>query len=552
MPKPQLSKKFLNQLYDMNILDPDQDPMEQFQQMQDIQRHYDSGKGPMESITDPDLKKPQATATPSSSTHSKHSTQNPVQTLFTDRARKLETDKKGREATEKAQRKAKALAKKEATSLQQGAAMSKQAKYAAEEGERLKEEKMAKERVQKQIEVDKVERREREELRKEAVRAGFDSHGSRTSKPLVLPQSSRGHSSGTKSIGSRRRDQSNIFVDRAPSPPSSSRSRPAYSANNDLDQDATNGDYAAGELADEPSTSEDYVPHGRNRDSAGRSRPQISLPTRTSLSRSGNRKPGRPTSDDDDDDESRYCMTCVKARFGLKKAIYVGNGQWRCSGPCGGSGAMVDATETSVPGWDWAEQETRDRMKRRFHSSLLMRGEVDAAHDRSPSSVTRGDSVSSMGTRLGGPRGPPASSYSQFRSSPTTRPAHSSRPTLSNPPRAGASSSSRPSPHRRTNTIERFDEHECAKKNPIFSSGMANDCPHPPSLSRNCSHCDRGVTTVCMPCVVRGCGGQWCDDCWDQMVARKRAAGASVTRPEGWQVCQYRSRNPDRRSWGRR
>ncbi|KAL9068486.1 MAG: hypothetical protein Q9161_006134 [Pseudevernia consocians] len=386
MPKPQLSKKFLNQLYDMNILDPDQDPMEQFRQMQNIQQLYDSGQAPMESITDPDLKKSQATATPSSSTHSKQSTQDPVQTLFTDRARKLETDKKEREATEKAQRKAKALAKKEATSLQQGAAMSKQAKYAAEE----------RERVQKQIEVDKVERREREELRKEAVRAGFDSHGSRTSKLQVLPQSSRGHSSGTKSIRSRRRDQSNIFVDRAPSPPSSSRSRPAYSANDDLVQDATNGDYAAGELADEPSTSEDYVPHGRNRDSAGRSRPQISLPTRTSLSRSGNRKPGRPTSDDDDDDESRYCMTCVKARFGLKKAIYVGNGQWQCEGPCGGSGAMVETTETSVPGWDWAEQETRDRMKRRFHSSLLMRGEVDAARDRSPSSVTRGDSVSSM------------------------------------------------------------------------------------------------------------------------------------------------------------
>ena len=493
MSEPPLSKKLLNHFYEMNILDPNQDPMTQFQEMQDLQRLYDSGKAPMESTTDPDLKKSRANAIPSSSTHSKQSSQDPVQTVFTDRARRLKTEQKEKEATEKAQRKAEARARKEATSRQQGAAMSKHAKYAAEEKERLKEEKMAKERVLKQIEVDKVERREREELRKEAVRAGSDSHGSRTSKPQVLSQSSRHRSSGTETIRSRRPDQSKavragsdshgsrtskprvpqqssrhrssgtetirsrrpdqskMLVHRAPSPPSSSRSRPANSANRDLDQDSTNGDY------DEPSTSEAYVPHGGNNDSGGRSRRQISLPSNTALSRSGNHNLGRPTGDYDDPEQSRYCMACMGAHRGLKKALYTGNGQWRCEGPCGGRGAMERAAGRSGPRWDWTDPEMRARVNRRRRLDFLTGGEADSARSRSPSSVARGGSFSgSEGTRLGGPGGPLASPYGQLPSSPTTGLVHSPRSTRSKSPRAGTSGSSRPSPHRRTNA-RRYD-----------------------------------------------------------------------------------------------
>ncbi len=500
--------------------------MKQFQEMQDLQLLYDNGNAPMEHTQDPDEKNSQTKTAPSSSTTSKQSTQDCVQNLFADRARRLERytkdpdeknsqtntapsssadikqsaqdsvqnlfadrarrletlkKEKEKEATENAQRKAEALAKKEATSRQQGAAMSKQAKYAAEE-------KMAKERVLKQIEVDKVERKEREERRKEAVRAETDGHDSRPAKPQVLPQSSRGRSSGTDTMGPGGRNRLNTFANRAPSPPYSSRSRSAYVGNND--QGSTNGDYGDGEISEVDYINDDYTTSGGNHNSGGRSRPESNFPTKNRRSRPGSRT----------------------------------------------------------------------------HS------EIDDPRNRPPyPSTPNGSSrpFSSEGIRLEGPRGPPASSYSQLPSSLTTRPmystrpassydrasslntrpGHSSRSNLYISPRASTSRSSRPSGEPRRNTIERFDEHESAREHPTFSSDMHKTCPHPPHVLKSCSHCDRGDAIVCMPCVVRGCKGQWCIECWDAMVARKRAVGARVTRPPGWQECKYRPGRGSRGSW---
>ena len=508
MSKPSLSKKFLDQMYDMNILDPEQDPLKQFQEMQDLQLLYDNGIAPMEHTQDPNPKTSETKTAPSSFADIKQSAQDPVQTifadrtrrleilkkekekeatekahrkaeavqtLFADRARKLETimEEKEKEATEKAHRKAEALAKKEATSQQQGAAMSKQAKYAAEEKERLKEDKLAKERVLKQIEVDKVERKEREERRKEAVRAEADGHGSRPAKPQVLPLSSRGRSSSTDTIGPGGRNRPNTFANRAPSPPSSSRSRSIYMGNKD--QDSTNGDYGDGEISEVDYTNDDYTTSGGNHNSGGRSRTQSNLPSKNRRSRPGS----------------------------------------------------------------------------------LTHSEIDDPRNRPPYPSRP---FSSEGIRLGGPRGPPASSYSQLPPSLTTRPeystrsassydlpwslatrpAYSARSNLCISSHASTSRSSRSSGEPRRNTIERFDEHESAREDPTFSSDMHKTCPHPPYVSKSCSHCDRGISTVCMPCVVRGCGGRWCIRCWDAMVARKRAVGPRVTRPPGWQECKYR------------
>ncbi|CAD6593097.1 MAG: hypothetical protein ASARMPRED_007061, partial [Alectoria sarmentosa] len=159
MSQPQLPKKFLDQLYDMDILDPDQEPIQHLQKMQDLQRRYESGNAPPASIQNPAPNKSQSTTPPSSAPtdNSKQNIPEPLQSLFADRARRLETDRRDQEATAKAHRKAKALAqKKEATSLQQGAAMTKQARYAAEEKKkRLKDEKVARERVLELIEIDK-------------------------------------------------------------------------------------------------------------------------------------------------------------------------------------------------------------------------------------------------------------------------------------------------------------------------------------------------------------------------------------------------------------
>lgn len=513
MSKPSLSKKFLDQMYDLNILDPEQDPMKQFQEMQDLQLLYDNGDAPMEYTQDPDeknsqintalssstaskqstqdcvqnlfadrarrlerstkdldSKNPRTKITPSSSMDIKQSAQDPVQTLFADRARRLETVKKEKEkeATEKAQRKAEALAKKEATSRQQGAAMSKQAKYAAEEKERLKEEKMAKERVLKQIEVDKVERKEREERRKEAVRAEADNHDSRSQKPQVLPQSSRGRSYGTNTIGPGGRNRPNTFTNRAPSPPSSSRSRSVHVGNND--RGSTNGDCDDGEISEVDYTNDDCTTSGGNHKSGGRSRPESNLPTEN----------------------------------------------------------------------------------RRSHPVSRTHSEIDDPRNRPPYPSTPSGSsrpFSSEGIRLGGPRSPPASSYSQLPSSLTTRPVYSTRSNQCISPRASTSRSSRPFGEPRRKTIERFDEHESAREVPTFSSDMHKTCPHPPHVSNSCSHCDRGGLIVCMPCVVRGCKGRWCVGCWDAMVARKRAVGARVTRPPGWQECKYRPGRGSRGGW---
>ena len=94
-----------------------------------------------------------------------------VQTLLADRRRRLEIDKKERDAAEKSERKAKAEARKEAMAVAPDSAKAKQSAYAAQQRKRQQEAKMERERILRQIEHDKVERKEKEERRKAIAKA---------------------------------------------------------------------------------------------------------------------------------------------------------------------------------------------------------------------------------------------------------------------------------------------------------------------------------------------------------------------------------------------
>ena len=94
-----------------------------------------------------------------------------VQSLLADRRRKLELDKNAKEAAEKAERKAKAEARNEAIFVAPDSAKAKQATYAAQQKKRQHEAKQDRERILRQIEHDKADRKEREERRKAIARA---------------------------------------------------------------------------------------------------------------------------------------------------------------------------------------------------------------------------------------------------------------------------------------------------------------------------------------------------------------------------------------------
>lgn len=94
-----------------------------------------------------------------------------VQNLLADRRRRLEIDKKEKDVAEKAERKAKAEARKEALVVAPDSAKAKQATYAAEQRKRQQEAKLERERILKQIEHDKAERKEKEERRKAVAKA---------------------------------------------------------------------------------------------------------------------------------------------------------------------------------------------------------------------------------------------------------------------------------------------------------------------------------------------------------------------------------------------
>ena len=98
-----------------------------------------------------------------------------VQDLLADRRRKLEMDKKEKDAAEKAERKAKAEARKEAILVAPDLAKAKQASYAAQQKKRQQEAKVERERILRQIEHDKSERKTKEERRKAIAKAEVEA-----------------------------------------------------------------------------------------------------------------------------------------------------------------------------------------------------------------------------------------------------------------------------------------------------------------------------------------------------------------------------------------
>ena len=94
-----------------------------------------------------------------------------VQNLLADRRRRLEIDQKEKEAAESADRKAKADARQAAIMTDPNSAKAKQATYAAQQRKRQQDAILERERILRQIEHDKVERKEKEEQRKALARA---------------------------------------------------------------------------------------------------------------------------------------------------------------------------------------------------------------------------------------------------------------------------------------------------------------------------------------------------------------------------------------------
>lgn len=99
-----------------------------------------------------------------------------VQNLLADRRRKLEMDKKEKDAAEKAERRAKAEARKEAIVVAPDSAKAKQASYAAQQRKRQQEAKLERERILRQIEHDKSERKTKEERRKVIAKADAEGN----------------------------------------------------------------------------------------------------------------------------------------------------------------------------------------------------------------------------------------------------------------------------------------------------------------------------------------------------------------------------------------
>ena len=111
-----------------------------------------------------------------------------VQNLLADRRRRLEIDKKEKDAAEKAERKAKAEARKEAMIVAPDSAKAKQATYAAQQRKRQQEAKLEREKILRQIEHDKAERKEKEERRKAIAKAeaeGTDGAGGLVDQQLA-------------------------------------------------------------------------------------------------------------------------------------------------------------------------------------------------------------------------------------------------------------------------------------------------------------------------------------------------------------------------------
>ena len=91
--------------------------------------------------------------------------------MLAERRQRLERDKQEKEAAEKAERKAKAEARQEAINAMPDSAKAKQASYAQQQRKRNQEARLERERILKEIENNKAERKEKEELRKAFAKA---------------------------------------------------------------------------------------------------------------------------------------------------------------------------------------------------------------------------------------------------------------------------------------------------------------------------------------------------------------------------------------------
>ena len=116
-----------------------------------------------------------------------------VQNLLADRRRRLEIDKKEKDTAEKAERRSKAEARKEAITMAPDSAKAKQATYAVQQKKRQQEAKLERERILRQIEHDKAERKEKEARRKATAKAeveGMDGAGGLVDQQLTSEASS--------------------------------------------------------------------------------------------------------------------------------------------------------------------------------------------------------------------------------------------------------------------------------------------------------------------------------------------------------------------------
>ena len=110
-----------------------------------------------------------------------------VQNLLLERARRLEEDKQQKEAKEKAERKKRSEIRQASTSADTNLAKAKQATYAQQQRKRQQEAKSERERILRQIQHDRAERKEKEVLRKalaEVDDTGNDGAGGLVDKQL--------------------------------------------------------------------------------------------------------------------------------------------------------------------------------------------------------------------------------------------------------------------------------------------------------------------------------------------------------------------------------
>ena len=112
-----------------------------------------------------------------------------IQDMLAERRQRLEKDKKDKEAAEKAERKAQAESRREAINTNPSSAKAKQADYAKQQQKRNQEAKLERERILRDIENNKAERKEREERRK--ALAKLEAEGNDGAEGLVDQQLAR-------------------------------------------------------------------------------------------------------------------------------------------------------------------------------------------------------------------------------------------------------------------------------------------------------------------------------------------------------------------------